>query len=364
MKIVYDHEIFYQQIYGGISSYFTNLGLELLKQDININFVCPIHKNKNLSLLPKKNIIGKKLIYPSRLNRIINLINSYLSNQYYQKINPNIIHKTYFSDNKTNLKYKNVITFYDVTHELNKNINESNKKIMSMKMKNIKSVDHIICPSNQVKFDLMNYYNIEENKISVTYFSSDYEKVSETELSKKKKYINYLLYVGNRSGYKNFNSLVSAFVKSDKLKKDFKVLVFGGEKPSIYGKKLVENARLPEDTFKFISGTNEDLKFLYKNVRALIYTSSYEGFGIPLVEAMRSGCPVITSNGGALNEVGGEGLSYFNPNNDTEIKEKIENMVYSEDNIKKAINYGLSRCDLFSWTNCASKTLEVYKKLL
>ena len=79
---------------------------------------------------------------------------------------------------------------------------------------------------------------------------------------------------------------------------------------------------------------------------------------------MRSGCPVITSNGGALNEVGGEGLSYFNPNKDTEIKEKIEEMVYSEENIKKAINYGLSRCDFFSWANCANKTLEVYKKIL
>ena len=79
---------------------------------------------------------------------------------------------------------------------------------------------------------------------------------------------------------------------------------------------------------------------------------------------MRSGCPVITSNGGALKEVGGEGLSYFKPNNDSEIKEKIEEMVYSEENIKKAISYGLSRCDFFSWANCANKTLEVYKKIL
>ena len=56
--------------------------------------------------------------------------------------------------------------------------------------------------------------------------------------------------------------------------------------------------------------------------------------------------------------------SYFKPNNDSEIKEKIEEMVYSEENIKKAISYGLSRCDFFSWANCANKTLEVYKKIL
>ena len=68
MKIVFDHEIFYQQKYGGISSYFTNLGLELLKRKIDISFVCPIHKNYNLNKLPKKIVLGKKFIYPAKFN--------------------------------------------------------------------------------------------------------------------------------------------------------------------------------------------------------------------------------------------------------------------------------------------------------
>ena len=102
----------------------------------------------------------------------------------------------------------------------------------------------------------------------------------------------------------------------------------------------------------------------YKNVRALIYPSHYEGFGIPLIEAMRSGCPLVSSYGGALREVAGNGINFFNPNDLEDITNKIEDLVYSEDNISQNIKYGLDRCDHFSWSNCADKTFEAYKKIL
>ena len=125
-----------------------------------------------------------------------------------------------------------------------------------------------------------------------------------------------------------------------------------------------KETRIMLDSFKFVNGTNKDLEYLYKNVRAFIYTSTYEGFGIPLIEAMRSGCPIITSNGGALEEIGGSELSYFDPLNINEIQQKIEDMVYSDDKLREAATYGLKRCDDFSWSNCAEKTLAIYKKIL
>ena len=364
MKIVYDHEIFYQQKYGGISSYFANLGLELLKKNADVNFVCPIYKNNNLNRLPKNIIYGKKITYPSMINYLINKINVNLSNNHYNYLKPNIIHKTYFSKNELNPKYKNVITFYDITHELNNKVSKQVENIRLLKKNNIKFADHIICPSNKVKTDLINFFDINENKISVTYFSSDYKNLSESELAEDKKMNNYILYVGNRSGYKNFKNLVSAYANSEKLRNDFKVLVFGGEKPSICGTELIKEKKLPRESFEFVQGTNEDLKYLYKNVRAFIYTSVYEGFGIPLIEAMRSGCPIISSDGGALKEIGGNLLSYFDPFNIEEIQQKIEDMVYSNHKIKQAALDGLKRSNNYSWSNCAEKTLEVYKNLL
>ena len=364
MKIVYDYEIFYQQKYGGISNYFTNLGLELLKKNIDVYFVSPLHKNNNLKKLPKKIVLGKKFIYPAKFDYFINKINKSLSNIYFHNLKPNIIHRTYFSKNKLNSEYKNIMTFYDLTHELNKIKTSQNEKIKSLKKDNIKLVDHIICPSNKVKIDLVNYLNVNENKISVTHFSSEYKKISESDLLKSKKLQNFLLYVGNRSGYKNFENLVSAYGNSERLQKDFKVLVFGGEKSSLCGKDLILKKGLSLDSFKFVNGANKDLEYLYKNVRAFIYTSTYEGFGIPLIEAMRSGCPIITSNGGALEEIGGSELSYFDPLNINEIQQKIEDMVYSDDKLREAATYGLKRCDDFSWSNCAEKTLAIYKKIL
>ena len=364
MKIVFDYEIFYQQKYGGISTYFTNLGLELLKKNIDINFICPIHKNYNLKKLPKKIVLGKRFIYPSSFNYLVSKINSSLSNAYYNSLKPTIIHKTYFSDNKPNHKFINIITFYDITHELNNIKTQENEKIKSLKKNNILAADHIICPSNRVKDDLINYLNINKDKISVTHFSSDYKKISTLVPSQEKKMQNHLLYVGNRSGYKNFENFVSAFANSKRLQKDFKILVFGGEKPSVCGIDLILKKGLSVDSFEFVHGTNEDLEYLYRNVRALIYTSAYEGFGIPLIEAMRSGCPIVTSNGGALEEVGGSELSYFDPSNVEELQQQIEDTVYSTDKLIKTSIYGLKRSDDFSWSSCAEKTLEIYKKLL
>ncbi len=89
----------------------------------------------------------------------------------------------------------------------------------------------------------------------------------------------------------------------------------------------------------------------------------YEGFGIPIIEAMRNGCPVICSNGGALKEIGGEGLFYFEPTNVEDICHTIEKVVYSDLLLKKLIEYGFSRCDLFSWSKCAKETFEIYKNI-
>ena len=364
MKVNFDYEIFYQQKYGGISSYYSNLGKELLKQNVDVNFICPVHKCYNLKSIPKDKLYGKKILYPNFFNPLVNVINFNLSKIINLNIKPDIVHRTYFSKNSYSKKVKNVITFYDVTHEISEIKNYKNENTKLIKKENINKADHILCISKTVKNDLINYLGVSEKKISVTLLSSDYKKKEYSELNKKKKLQNFFLYVGNRSGYKNFENFISAYALSKKLQNDFRILIFGGEKSHICGKDIILKNKLPINSFKFVNGTNEYLKYLYQNVRALIYPSIYEGFGIPLVEAMRSGCPFVSSYGGALREVGGTGINYFNPSDKEDIKNKIEDMVYSEDNINNAINYGLNRCDKFSWSECARETLNAYKKVI
>jgi len=355
MKLLFSYDIFYLQKYGGISSYFSNLAKEFIIKKRNINISCKLHKNYNLKILGDI-VDGYKINYPYILNNIIQKVNNFYFEKYIKITKPKIIHYTYFNNNFN--RYKNInkiINCWDLTHE---KFNE-NSTIRNLKKKNFTEAKKIICPSYKVKKDLMNYYDIDSNKIAVTYFSSDYQ----IEEEKKKILQDYILYVGSRSDYKNFEKFVEAFSKSKRLKRDFKILIFGGEKHNICGLNVLEKYKINLNRFKFVSGSNEDLKFYYKNVRLFIYPSLYEGFGIPLIESMRMGCPIISSNGGALEEIGGNGLVYFDPLSAEDIKNKIEDNIYDDYKLKNKIIYGFKRSKKYSWKKCATETYRIYNSL-
>ena len=253
MKFFFSYDIFYLQKYGGISSYFANLAKEFVKSQKDINIFCKLHKNFNLKDLD--NIVdGHRINYPYFLNNIIGRVNNFFFFMKIIKISHKIIHYTYFNNNfykKRNIF--NIINCWDLTHEKFNN----NLAINNIKKTNFLEADRILCPSFTVKKDLLNYYNLNENKIEVTYFSSDFKK----EKSEKKKLQNYILYVGGRSGYKNFERFIKSFSLSEKLKKDFKLIIFGGENPKICGLDILKKYKIKSDRFLFINGSNEDLKY-------------------------------------------------------------------------------------------------------
>ena len=100
----------------------------------------------------------------------------------------------------------------------------------------------------------------------------------------------------------------------------------------------------------FLDDKKASLPFLYSNVAALII-HLYEGFGLPIVEAMSFSCPVISSWGGSLKEIGGDGIEYFNPSDVDDISFKLEKILFSDETLKKQIKYGVERSQKFSWKN-------------
>lgn len=356
MKFFFSYHIFYLQKYGGISSYFGNLAKEFIKSEKDINIFCKLHKNFNLRGL--NNIVdGHRINYPYILNNIIGRVNNFFFLKKIIKINPKIIHYTYFNNNFTkNKNILQIINCWDLTHEkFNKDSN-----IKNLKKLNYLKADKIICPSYTVKKDLLNYYDLNEDKVKVTYFSSDFE----IEHNKKKKLQNYILYVGSRSDYKNFEKFIKSFSLSEKLKKDFNIIIFGGENSRLNGLNILKKYNIKKNKFQFVNGTNNDLKYYYKNVRIFIYPSRYEGFGIPLVESMRMGCPIISSNGGALKEIAGDGITYFDPDNVEDMKFKLESVIYDDSKLINSIKYGYERCKKYSWKTCAEETYDTYENLL
>ena len=174
----------------------------------------------------------------------------------------------------------------------------------------------------------------------------------------------FLLFVGSRGRYKNFNYFAEAFSRSEKLYKDFNIICFGGGEFSEDEISLFKRLKIVNSVFKEKNNDDQTLFTLYKKAKCLVYPSTHEGLGLPPIEAMSLGCPTITSNHVAIMEGVGNASAIFDPNNILQIKQVLEKYLYSEDKLKKLIDLGLLQSQKFSWDKCVQETLEVYKKVL
>ncbi len=221
----------------------------------------------------------------------------------------------------------------------------------------------IISVSNSTKKDLINVYNLPEAKIEVVY--NGYEKFSRVEPSKfKVKEVSkpYILYVGTLQPRKNIKTLLQAYYKFNQIYPEYE-LIIAGKKGWMYNQIFEKVADLGLEDKVFFTDyiTDFQLVYLYENALCLVMPSLYEGFGIPLLEAMSFDCPVLSSFASSLPEVGGEACFYFDPNNVNELVEKLLKLKNSPEYRKVLIKKGKERIKQFSWKTCAEHTLSVIK---
>ncbi|MEM2154884.1 MAG: glycosyltransferase family 1 protein, partial [Nitrososphaeria archaeon] len=147
------------------------------------------------------------------------------------------------------------------------------------------------------------------------------------------------------------------------IKHDFKIVCFGGGLFSAEEIDLMIKLGLSEDQVIQISGDDKTLAHLYRNAAVFVYPSLYEGFGIPLLEAMSLGCPVICSNTSSFPEVAGNAAEFFDPYEADSIAVALENVLYSSEKSKHLVNLGYERVKNFSWEKCADETRSIYLSL-
>lgn len=221
----------------------------------------------------------------------------------------------------------------------------------------------IVTVSEFSKKELVHYCNVNKNKIRVV--SEGWQHIQQTEadldvfrkhnISPKK----YILAVSSLNPNKNFQGIVKAIEHLGDIGAD--IIIAGGTNPKIFSSS---NNALPNNVKYIGYVTDEELKALYEGSIGFVYPSFYEGFGLPPLEAMACGCPVIVSNVASLPEVCGDAALYVDPYSPEDIAKKIK-LLLSDDKLREELKRkGLERAKLFSWEKCAQETIKVIEEVL
>jgi len=385
MKILYDHQVFTRQNYGGVSRYYCELMDQFSQNpDLNITLALRASYNENLcnrpSLNPywsnKSHLLSRTQIIPYIQKYIhINLlkrlhINQSESVRLLKKHDFDIFHPTeynpYFLKHLQKKPY--VITVHDMIHELYPAYYSPRDPTSQWKKNLIEKADAIIAISENTKKDIMKFSNVEPDRISVIYLSNPFEFQEKTNkttilqnlpLCKKP----YLLFVGTRTHYKNFVFFITAIAELLKKDTSLHVCCAGGGPFSARELKILKELGIHSNAH--VVNTNDHIMpQLYANARAFVFPSLYEGFGFPLLEAFSCGCPVVASDTSSLPEIGGDAALYFDPRDPGSLLHAVES-VLTDDQVREIfVRKGLLRVNEFSWEKTALDTKKVYQNVL
>lgn len=373
MKILYDHTVFQFQRYGGISRYFYELITRLsTKEDVDISLFHGFHINEYALPEHKQNFDsywGYKWKYKKPAAKYMALMfaipNKILFDHYMRSSDVNIYHPTYYrKDLDKYNKSAIVLTVHDMIHELYPDQFIDSRFVIKAKKKSINTADQIICVSKNTKKDLINMYDVPEDKIKVIYHGNSLPESDEyltcADLEKMYSITKpFLLYIGDRKpSYKNFTMLLETY--STMLSDRFDLVCFGGGDFNHNELKTIKSIRCSGKVIH-LSGSDHLLASLYKNAFCFIYPSLYEGFGIPLLEAMGLGCPVIASNTSSIPEVVDNAALFFDPKSKDSLINVIKLLESNKSKREKLIDLGFKQEKKFSWDKTAYETFKVYK---
>lgn len=283
-----------------------------------------------------------------------------------KKLKPNLVHFPHFN---VPLLYggKFVVTIHDLIHQHFSMERATTHGSLVYKLKQfgykkvfkaaIKKSQKILVPSNFVKKQLIDDYQVNSEKITVTPEAVD-DKLSQIKSTKKVDSF-YIFYVGNAHPHKNVEGLIRVFGELREKYPDLSLVLSGNDH---YFWQKIRKEFQQEGVIYTGSVTDEELVGLYRNAAVFVMPSKEEGFGIPLLEAMACGCPVVSSNKGSLPEVGGDAAIYFDPAKPDDMVKKVKMVLESEKIKKELIEKGFKRYKQFSWKKLAEQTLEVYKQ--
>lgn len=375
MHIVIDGRLYWQT---GVGRYIRNL-IKFLPEIDNQNFYSllllpedfkkielPSPKWKKISVSARWHTIKEQIALPLIIN----------------KINPDLVHFPYFNAPLL-CNNKFVVTIHDLTILNYATGKASTHSLIYYYLKRLgfwfsinkavyKSVK-IITVSQTVKKELLAKFSLPENKITVTYESGEVENIKEKKINQRNQITdlfigklllpeNYLLSVGNAHPHKNIGFLIKSFIRINEIFPDLYLVLVGNDDFFYQRLKKETSALAINNRIIFTGGVSDAiLESIYQKAKALIFPSLSEGFGLPGLEAMNAGIPIVCSNLPIFREIYQDACLYFDHNDLQDLTNKIINLLNNSDLSNNLIAKGFSRVKQFSWKKMAEETLKVYE---
>ena len=381
MKIAFDAKRIYQNN-TGLGNYSRTLVQSLAQKFVENDYylIAPkITTRFNAAAYPHCHVVTPKGFFLQKIKGWWRscLVKNELKN-YKIDIYHGLSHEIPFGIQYTGIK--SVVTIHDLIFErYPEQFNRIDRIIYRYKFKNAcKHADRIIAISEQTKQDIIDLYKIDEKKITVCYQSCDanfYQPVADVEKNAiKKKYTlpdEFFLYVGSVIERKNLLSICKAMLMLPEANPIPLVVIGKGGKYLREVKAFVQKNNLSNKIIFLYESIdkNQSLEFkdfpaIYQLATAMIYPSIFEGFGIPILEAMASNIPVIISNVSCMPEVGGEAALYINPSQPAEIAKAMQSIVENKTLASTLRAKSATQAELFDAEKCAAKVMNVYLNLM
>ena len=367
MKVAFDYQIFSSQRFGGISRYFFEMAnhLAALQQEqVSCLINSPVYTNHYLQHSNKElKIIGASVPAIPRIGRIYREINRFISKSAFLRWQPDIVHETYYSPKSVAPSgSKVVLTVYDMIHELYPECFSTGDRTIEYKKIAVERADHVICISENTQNDLIRLLGVAPEKTTVVHLGFALIQSDQAVVALQNR--PFILYVGSRGGYKNFERLLEAYAAHPELRDIYDLIAFGGGAFKAQELEMIRRLHVPLTQVRQMSGDDGVLAALYSQAAMFVYPSLYEGFGIPPLEAMSFNCPVACSSTSSIPEVVGNAAIQFDPLDTESIANALIGLISDSALRAKLIELGRARVAKFSWEQCAKQTLDVYRALL
>jgi glycosyltransferase involved in cell wall biosynthesis len=357
MRVSFDQQIFLLQKRGGVSRYFVELIREFSSNSsYGIEPILEFKSTSNEMLLALSNELGLGLRHDDRPKPLAIALES--ASHSIGNMSVDLIHHTFYSKLFWQPRFRGprVSTQYDMIPELFKEkrffINPHLSKHFYFK-----NVNHIVAISNSAKSDLCNVWPDVDTPISVTHLATH-----EAPAPKVQRISGSVLFVGVRQGYKDAETLIRAFAKVPPNLRSKLRFVGGGPftetEKYLFGKLGIAHLVSQENL------SDEELALAYASSHIFVFPSRYEGFGLPVLEALQHSCRSLLARTEIFEEVAGEAAEYFSPGDEADLTQQLTRILSDAPDENPLLTAGRNRTAEFSWRQTAITTSEIYREVL